>query len=219
MSNYYITSNELYHHGILGQKWGVRRYQNPDGSLTAAGKNRYKGSYSMDSYNPKNRSDYTRYFKESRSYHNEERRLNNEVLSKKQSGKKLTAEENERLKKIYSSDHSAQVEEFYNSKLGKEFMSQKGVQNAYTERNKRLNSRGDELETIYNPKFEQDMKKEIERFLGDEANKTIEEYTNARGNQVTINTGKMIMKMVEESDISQTPLHEFHDDRAWLYWH
>ena len=26
------------HHGILGQKWGVRRYQNPDGSLTAAGK-------------------------------------------------------------------------------------------------------------------------------------------------------------------------------------
>ena len=32
---------ELYHHGILGQKWGVRRYQNPDGSLTAAGKARY----------------------------------------------------------------------------------------------------------------------------------------------------------------------------------
>ena len=35
-------SNELYHHGILGQKWGVRRYQNPDGSLTAAGKARYE---------------------------------------------------------------------------------------------------------------------------------------------------------------------------------
>lgn len=31
----------LVHHGILGMKWGVRRYQNPDGSLTPAGERRY----------------------------------------------------------------------------------------------------------------------------------------------------------------------------------
>lgn len=34
-------TKELYHHGIKGQKWGVRRYQNEDGSLTSAGKKRY----------------------------------------------------------------------------------------------------------------------------------------------------------------------------------
>lgn len=35
------NENYLVHYGVLGMKWGIRRYQNKDGSLTAAGKKHY----------------------------------------------------------------------------------------------------------------------------------------------------------------------------------
>lgn len=40
--------NELYHYGVKGMKWGVRRYQNTDGSLTAAGKKRARQEVKRD---------------------------------------------------------------------------------------------------------------------------------------------------------------------------
>ena len=47
MNTYYIAGfpvgDELYHHGIKDQKWGIRRFQNPDGTLTPAGRERYYG--------------------------------------------------------------------------------------------------------------------------------------------------------------------------------
>ena len=42
--------SDLRHHGIKGQKWGVRRFQNADGSLTAAGRKRYGDGESSYDY-------------------------------------------------------------------------------------------------------------------------------------------------------------------------
>lgn len=61
-----MNDNYLEHHGILGQKWGVRRYQNPDGTLTPEGKERYFKILSKDKFhrnllesNNKDRSEHT----------------------------------------------------------------------------------------------------------------------------------------------------------------
>ena len=45
--NDFNEHNYLCHYGVLGMKWGVRRYQNKDGSLTEAGKRRYNEIYDM----------------------------------------------------------------------------------------------------------------------------------------------------------------------------
>ena len=65
--NYYGTTfwspTDLTHYGVLGMKWGVRRYQNKDGSLTPAGKKhaaRIRESYD-NKYDPKKESFYDYY--------------------------------------------------------------------------------------------------------------------------------------------------------------
>lgn len=78
--------HELYHHGILGMKWGVRRFQNKDGSLTPAGKRRrQEKTYSDDE---KKLQEILKKSPEQMS--NQELRLVNERLNLMMNYKKLT---------------------------------------------------------------------------------------------------------------------------------
>lgn len=58
----------LQHHGILGMKWGVRRYQNADGSLTDAGRKRYDKVASSSTQSKLDTSDALRISKKTSSY-------------------------------------------------------------------------------------------------------------------------------------------------------
>lgn len=67
--NHIITrtsdNDELYHHGVKGMKWGVRRFQNKDGSITEAGKKRYARDAREKDFNKYDESS-GKYYKQSK---------------------------------------------------------------------------------------------------------------------------------------------------------
>lgn len=72
-------TNYLVHHGVKGMKWGVRRYQNADGSLTSNGQKRYN----------KKIKDLKRYTESSANFWREQRRLDPYVSEAKRTKTKM----------------------------------------------------------------------------------------------------------------------------------
>ena len=162
-----MTDNELYHFGILGMKWGVRRYQNKDGSLTSAGKKRYTPTGIRAAMAKRSNEKVDESFRNWQV--NAKKKANAIDLGKKASASKLAYESNKTdkdLKKQYKQDNKAykealrgnttyrkgQIKQEVGSDLSRKYLSEaKKVQKQMTAdpSNKQLQKKYNELMSKY----------------------------------------------------------------------
>lgn len=145
---YYDPEYVLMHHGIQGQKWGVRRFESANGHLTAAGKNRYNsvdGKYQkLQSAKAAKRSALGAYNKDFAKAYNASQRLN---LSKKRK-----ADRDAKIEKAYESGKKADkaVNEYKKAKIDYKF--EKKVAKNSAERDAILEKRAQNREKLENKK-------------------------------------------------------------------
>lgn len=119
----YAYSSELYHHGIKGQKWGVRRFRKKDGSLTPAGEKRYSSTGLKSAIARRQNEKVDKSFNNWKE--NTQKRDNAIALGKKANVAKL-AYEKDRSNKQLKSDYK-QANKEYKKALNENTTYRKGV--------------------------------------------------------------------------------------------
>lgn len=187
-----MENNALAHYGIRGQKWGVRRFQNKDGSLTSAGKKRRK---QIDAVEKKEETVEERRTRLLKSTNPDELYKNRELLS--------TNEINERISRINAENTLASMAA-KNKKTGMDYVN-KII--AYTKK-------ADELYQLTNTSLGKAIKKQI---VGEEPKNYAVDYKKVSENMGKYSTDELqkmyrrstvenqIKKMVSDMD---TPVKE-----------
>lgn len=166
--NYTPSTYELCHHGIKGMKWGVRRYQNADGSLTDAGKKKY-GKMSNDKLSKTLKKQVQKQRAEIHGGSNRWMSYADIGENSKKAIKKFREDHN----KYRNSDAYKKAEKQFID-LNKRLEAGKIDIEKYDAESKKIH------ESIYNPKFDTSIR------YTDKGRKYAKEYVNGYGKDITI---------------------------------
>lgn len=177
--NYFveIDEDELYHHGILGQRWGIRRYQNADGTLTEAGRARYGSVENLQKIQDA-RADAKAYRIRTKAKLKAQKKFNKE--SAKEAKRVAKKAEKEQLKSYEQYEKKkAKIQEKYNKKnrakeakgIIKDFAKDAIWPNVKNHGKKWIDNYLDNLTTDEATKLDRKLQKETDRYLNKIYNK------------------------------------------------